>query len=266
MTSKTYTPGRRVSGARRRQHARLAPGSAFLRVEPASDQPFTGELRSLNRIGTVQPDTVVALMPPGKSVELRYPGDTLMPGWRPFRPPVQVLPVSTVRIPLRAVVSSLTTFDEHAVDEVTLRVSVQLAEHDGFAVVLDLIEKHGPRFGTYLMDDLQAKIESAVRGAFRLNTLSVLRRALAGILEERWLPPTFADGALVRRSMSVAEVRWPASGLGAVGDPAHTHGARADDQPVRTLHGRSAAPPLGRPLPRAARRASPGLRSTAPRP
>ena len=75
-----------------------------------------------------------------------------MPGWRPFRPPVQVLPVNTARIPLRAVVTSLTTFDEHAVDEVTLRVSVQLADADGFAVVLDLIEQHGPRFGTYLME------------------------------------------------------------------------------------------------------------------
>lgn len=211
MTSKTYTPGQAVT---RRDTAgdTSGTGSAFLRVEPASDQPFTGVLRPLNRIGTVQADTVVALMPPRKPIELRYPGDTLLPSWRPFRPPVQVLPVSTVRIPLRAVVSSLTTFDEHAVDEVTLRVSVQLPEANGFAVVLDLIEKHGPRFGTYLMDDLQSKIESAVRGAFRLNTLSVLRRALAGILEERWLPPTFADGALVRRSMSVAEVRWPAPG------------------------------------------------------
>ena len=216
MTSKTHTPGRGVTG-RDAASITIGAGSAFLRVDPASDQPFTGELRPLSRIGTVQPDTVVALMHPGKAVELRYPGDTLMPGWRLFRPPVQVLPVSTVRVPLRAVVSSLTTFDEHAVDEVTLRVSVQLADNDGFAVVLDLIEKHGHRFGTYLMDDLQAKIESAVRGAFRLNTLSVLRRALSGILEERWLPPTFADGALVRRSMSVAEVRWPVSGLGAVG-------------------------------------------------
>ena len=80
--------------------------------------------------------------------------------------------------------------------------------------MLDLIERHGPGFGALMVADLQTKIESAVRGAFRLNNLSVLRRALAAILEERWLPPTFADGALVRRGLSVADVRWPSGGSG----------------------------------------------------
>lgn len=188
--------------------------SGMLRVEPASEQPFTGELRALNRIATVQPDTVAAVISPSKPVLLRYPGDTLMPSWRPFRPPLQVLPVNTAVIPLRATVTSLTTFDEQAVDEVSLRLSVQLVERDGFAVVLDLLDRHGPRFGAQLLADLQAQIESAVRGAFRLNNLSVLRRALAAILEERWLPPTFAGEALVRRAMSVAEVRWPSGGSG----------------------------------------------------
>ena len=173
--------------------------------------------------------------------------------------------MSTVRIPLRAVVSSLTTFDEHAVDEVTLRVSVQLAEHDGFAVVLDLIEKHGPRFGAYLMDDLQAKIESAVRGAFRLNTLSVLRRALAGILEERWLPPTFADGALVRRGMSVAEVRWPPPAHSAVGSqPAPTAPEPTINQFELSMDARLRRLWIARCPCRSP--ASPALRSTAPRP
>jgi hypothetical protein len=210
VTSKSYAPGQRVTGGQVTGRT-TAAGAGMLRVEPAEGQPFTGELQPLNRIATVQPDTVAAVFAPSQPVALRYAGDTLMPSWRPFRAPAQVLAVNVARIPLRATVSSLTTFDDHAVDEVTLRLTVQLAEHNGYAVVLGLIERHGPRFGTYLLEELQARIESAVRGAFRLNNLSVLRRALAAILEERWLPPTFADGALLRRSMSVLEVRWPSS-------------------------------------------------------
>jgi hypothetical protein len=203
VTIKSFAPAREGS-----DHSPTG-GSGALHVEPAVDQPFTGELRPLNRIGTVQPETVAVLISPSKPLELRYPGDTLMPGWRPFRPPLQVLPVSTAKIPLRAVVTSLTTFDDHPIDEVTLRVTVQLAERGGFAVVLELFEQHGPALGAYLMEQLQTKIESSVRGAFRLNNLSVLRRRLAGILEERWLPPSFAGGALVRCGLSIAEVRWP---------------------------------------------------------
>lgn len=219
MTSKSYAPRLDATGREATGHG-TAAGSGVLRVEPALDQPFTDELRPLNRIGTVQPDTVAAVLSPSKAVVLRYPGDTLMPSWRPFRPPLQVMAVNTQRIPLRATVSTLTTFDDHAVDEVTLRLSVQLAEEGGFAAVLDLIEQHGPGFGNHLMEELQAKLESAVRGAFRLNNVSVLRRSLAAILDQRWVPPTFADGALVRRGMSVADVRWPVSLNGALPDSA----------------------------------------------
>ena len=186
----------------------LAAARSF-EVESAPEQPFTGTIRQLSRGGMVQPGTVAVLFPPGKPIELRYPGDTLSAGWRPFRAPIDVLPVSTAKIALHAVVTGLTTFDEYPVDEVALKVTVQLAPADGFRVVLDLVEQHGPTFGTYLMDQLQSKIESSVQGAFRLNNLAVLRRRLASILEERWLPPTFADGALARSGLTVSEVRWP---------------------------------------------------------
>lgn len=194
-------------------HARTALAAArSFEVEPAPEQPFTGTIRQLSRGGMVQPGTVAVLFPPGKPIELRYPGDTLSAGWRPFRAPIDVLPVSTAKIGLNAVVTGLTTFDDYPVDEVALKVTVQLASADGFRVVLDLVERHGPDFGTYLMGQLQAKIESSVQGAFRLNNLAVLRRKLSAILEERWLPPTFADGALVRSGLSVSEVRWPSGG------------------------------------------------------
>ena len=59
MTSKSYAPRRHVSGRALTDRPTSAE-SGMLRVEPASDQPFTGELRPLNRVGTVQPDTVAA--------------------------------------------------------------------------------------------------------------------------------------------------------------------------------------------------------------
>ncbi len=250
MSSKSYAPSRDVSGGA--LAGGTSAGPAMLQVERASDQPFTGQLRPLNRVGTVQSDTVVVLFAGAKTPELRYPGDTLVPGWRPFRPSVQVLPVSTARIPLRAVVNSLTTFDEYPVDDVTLRVWVQLADAGGFAVVLDLIEEHGPGFGSYLMEQLQTKIESSVRGAFRLNNLSVLRRRLSGILQERWLPPSFAGGALVRCGLSVAEVSWPsasdtaqlASARPSAPEPTVNQFELSVDARLRRIWGRSCPVPL----------------------
>lgn len=204
--------GAHVGQARTDQHRTALAAAPSFEVESAPEQPFTGTLRQLSRGGMVQPGTVAVLFPPGRPIELRYPGDTLSAGWRPFRPPIDVLPVNTARIGLHAIVTGLTTFDDYPVDEVALKVVVQLASADGYRVVLQLVERHGPSFGAYLMEQLQTRIESSVQGAFRLNNLSVLRRRLASLLEERWLPPTFAEGALVRSGFTVSQVRWPSGG------------------------------------------------------
>lgn len=196
----------------------MAAARSFV-VESAPDQPFTGTIRQLSRGGIVQPGTVAVLFPPGKPVELRYPGDTLHAGWRPFRAPIDVLPVNTAKIGLNVVVTGLTTFDDHPIDEVALKVVVELAPADGYRVVLDLVEAHGPEFGNHLLTELQTRIETSVQGAFRLNNLSVLRRRLAAILEERWVPTSFADGALIRTGMSVSQVRWPSGSELSVGRP-----------------------------------------------
>jgi hypothetical protein len=198
-----------VAPSRPDLHPASATGSGSLSAEPTTDQPFTGELTPLHRVATVQPDTVAVLISASKPLQLRHPGDTLIPSWRPFRAALRVLPVNVAKIPLRAVINSVTTFDGYPVDQVTLRVWVQLAEAGGHTAVLDLVDQHGPGFGSYLMDQLQSTIETCVRGAFRLNNLADLRRRLVGILEERWLPPSFAGGALLRRGLALSEVTWP---------------------------------------------------------
>ena len=92
----------------------------------------------------------------------------------------------------------------------TLKVTVQLADAADFAAVADLAAEFGDTFGMYLMQELQSKIESSVRGAFRMNRLADLRRhTVAAVLEERWVPLAFANGTLVRRGLTVIDVAWP---------------------------------------------------------
>lgn len=175
------------------------------------DQPFTGQTRELNRLVRVQPGTVLVVFPPGERPKVRHPGETVLPTWNPFQYASLALPVTTGVVPLTMVVSDLTTLDNQPIEHVTLRVTVQLADAADFAAVADLAAEFGDTFGVYLMQELQSKIESSVRGAFRMNRLADLRRhTVAAVLEERWVPLAFANGTLVRRGLTVVDVAWPA--------------------------------------------------------
>jgi hypothetical protein len=138
----------------------------------------------------------------------------VLPTWNPFQYASLALPVTTGLVPLTMVVSDLTTLDNHPIEKVTLKVTVQLLDAGDFAAVADLAAEFGDTFGVYLMQELQAKIESTVRGAFRMNRLADLRRhTVAAVLEERWVPTSFANGTLVRRGLTVVDVAWPASAV-----------------------------------------------------
>lgn len=176
------------------------------------DQPFTGQTRELNRLVRVQPGTVLVVFPPGERPKVRHPGETVLPTWNPFQYASLALPVTTGVVPLTMTVGDLTTLDNAAVDHVTLKILVQLADAEDFAAVADLAAEFGDTFGAYLMQELQAKIESSVRGAFRMNRLADLRRhTVAAVLQDRWIPLSFANGTLVRRGVTVTEVGWPAA-------------------------------------------------------
>lgn len=210
------------------------------------DQPFTGQTRELNRLVRVQPGTVLVVFPPGERPKVRHPGETVLPTWNPFQYASLALPVTTGLVPLTMVVSDLTTLDNQSIEHVTLRVTVQLLDTGDFAAVADLAAEFGDTFGVYLMQELQAKIESTVRGAFRMNRLADLRRhTVAAVLEERWVPTSFANGTLVRRGLTVVDVAWPEpaaavrAGASAAGD------ARRDDRPVSTEHPVAPRPTVG---------------------
>lgn len=179
-------------------------------TDASVDQPFTGQTRELNRLVRVQPGTVLVIFPPGERPKVRHPGETVLPTWNPFQYASLALPVTTGLVPLTMVVSDLTTLDNQSIAQVTLKVTVQLLDTGDFAAVADLAAEFGDTFGAYLMQELQAKIESTVRGAFRMNRVADLRRhTVAAVLEERWVPTSFANGTLVRRGLTVVDVAWP---------------------------------------------------------
>jgi hypothetical protein len=174
------------------------------------DQPFTGHTRELNRLVRVQPGTVLVVFPPGERPKVRHPGETVLPTWNPFQYASLALPVTVGVVPLTMTISDLTTLDNAHVEHVTLKILVQLADAENFAAVADLAAEYGDTFGAYLMQELQSKIESSVRGAFRMNRLADLRRhTVAAVLEDRWIPLSFANGTLVRRGLTVMDVAWP---------------------------------------------------------
>jgi hypothetical protein len=175
------------------------------------DQPFTGQTRELNRLVRVQPGTVLVVFPPGERPKVRHPGETVLPTWNPFQYASLALPVTTGVVPLTMTVSDLTTLDNQPIEQVTLKIMVQLADAENFAAVADLAAEFGDTFGAYLLQQLQSKVESSVRGAFRMNRLADLRRhTVAAVLEDRWIPLSFANGTLVRRGLTVLDVAWPA--------------------------------------------------------
>lgn len=174
------------------------------------DQPFTGQTRELNRLVRVQPGTVLVVFPPGERPKVRHPGETVLPTWNPFQYASLALPVTVGVVPLTMTVSDLTTLDNAVVEHVTLKVLVQLTDAENFVAVADLAAEFGDTFGAYLMQELQSKIESSVRGAFRMNRIADLRRhTVAAVLEDRWIPLSFANGTLLRRGLTVTEVAWP---------------------------------------------------------
>jgi hypothetical protein len=204
------------------------------------DQPFTGQTRELNRLVRVQPGTVLVVFPPGERPKVRHPGETVLPTWNPFQYASLALPVTTGVVPLTMTVSDLTTLDNQPVEQVTLRILVQLADAENFAAVADLAAEFGDTFGAYLMQELQSKIESSVRGAFRMNRLADLRRhTVAAVLEDRWIPLSFANGTLVRRGLTITDVAWPSVPQAAAASP-----GSASSHPVPTAPARPDARPF----------------------
>jgi len=181
--------------------------------EPALGMKLTGEPHPLDRMVTVQPNTVVVLFEQDTAPRLKFPGEYLTPGLLPSLRPVQVLAVNTGPVDLDVTVDHLVTMDGHDIEKCMVRVTVELSDRDRYASVAALAAEFGTELEAYLLQRVETDVVMGMHAAVKMNRLADLRRStVQQELAERWLPRSFAGGALVRRDFDVREITWPKDG------------------------------------------------------
>ncbi|HKN43622.1 MAG TPA: hypothetical protein VJW23_06835 [Propionibacteriaceae bacterium] len=192
-----------------------APGEPEPRAaaEPALGMKLTGEPHPLDRMVTVQPNTVAVLFEQDSTPRLKFPGEYLTPGLLPSLRPVRVLAVNTSPVELDVTVDHLVTMDGRDIERCTVRVTVQLSDRDRYASVAGVAAEYGTELETHLLEQVESDVAMGMHAAVKMNRLADLRRqTVQQELAERWLPKTFASGALVRRDFDVREITWPKDG------------------------------------------------------
>jgi hypothetical protein len=179
-------------------------GSDSLRAAAVRAEPvFTSHWQRLERLSTVRPGTV-ALLTGARGARIRRPGELLVPGW-PFGPEVMALVVNLEPATLHVRVDHLATLDHEDLDWVELEVQVRVNE----ASVLGLASAPGSDVNTQLVLEARSVIEASVRAAVGLNRAEDLRRqSLTAVLDSRWMPTSFVQGALIRVGFTVRKIAW----------------------------------------------------------
>jgi hypothetical protein len=208
--------------------------------ELALGMKLTGDPHALDRLVTVQPNTVVVVFEQDSVPRLKFPGEYLTPGLLPSLRPVQVLAVNTAPVELDVTVDHLVTLDGHEIERCLVRVTVQLTDRDNYASVAGLAAEYGTELEAYLLQRVETEVAMEMHAAVKMNRLADLRRqTVQQVLAERWLPRSFAGGALVRREFAVVEVSWPKDS--AVSVPIAQPSASEVDQTVSVLRPTPAA-------------------------
>ena len=178
--------------------------------EPALGMKLTGDPHPLDRLVSVQPNTVVVVFEQDSVPRLKFPGEYLTPGLLPSLRPVQVLAVNTAPVELDVTVDHLMTLDDHEIERCLVRVTVQLTDRDRYGSVAGLAAEYGTELEAYLLQRVETEVAMEMHAAVKMNRLADLRRqTVQQVMAERWLPRSFAGGALVRRDFAVIEVNWP---------------------------------------------------------
>lgn len=182
-------------------------------AEPALGMKLTGEPHPLDRMVTVQPNTVAVLFEQDSTPRLKFPGEYLTPGLLPSLRPVRVLAVNTSPVELDVTVDHLVTMDGHDIERCVVRITVQLSDRDRYGAVAGLAAEYGTELETSLLQRVETDVATGMHAAVKMNRLADLRRqTVQQELAERWLPKSFANGALVRRDFDVREIIWPKDG------------------------------------------------------
>jgi hypothetical protein len=177
---------------------------------PELGMKLTGDPHPLDRLVNVQPNTVVVVFEQDSVPRLKFPGDYLTPGLLPSLRPVQVLAVNTAPVELDVTVDHLVTLDGHEIERCLVRVTVQLTDRDKYGSVAGLAAEYGTELEAHLLQRVETEVAMEMHAAVKMNRLADLRRqTVQQVLADRWLPRSFAGGALVRRAFEVIEVSWP---------------------------------------------------------
>jgi hypothetical protein len=178
--------------------------------EPTLGMKLTGDPHPLDRLVNVQPNTVVVVFEQDSVPRLKFPGEYLTPGLLPSLRPVQVIAVNTAPVELDVTVDHLVTLDGHEIERCLVRVTVQLTDRDNYASIAGLAAEYGTELEAYLLQRVETEVAMEMHAAVKMNRLADLRRqTVQQVLADRWLPRSFAGGALVRRAFEVIEVSWP---------------------------------------------------------
>src|SRR5687768_2721378 len=178
--------------------------------EPALGMKLTGDPHPLDRLVSVQPNTVVVVFEQDSAPRLKFPGEYLTPGLLPSLRPVQVLAVNTAPVELDVIVDHLLTLDGHEIERCLVRVTVQLTDRDNYASIAGLAAEYGTELEAHLLQRVETEVAMELHAAVKMNRLAELRRqTVQQVMADRWLPRSFAGGALARRNFAVIEVSWP---------------------------------------------------------
>jgi hypothetical protein len=171
---------------------------------------LTGDPHPLDRLVSVQPNTVVVIFEQDSVPRLKFPGEYLTPGLLPSLRPVQVLAVNTAPVELDVTVDHLITLDGHEIERCLVRVTVQLTDRDNYASIAGLAAEYGTELEAHLLQRVETEVAMELHAAVKMNRLAELRRqTVQQVMADRWLPRSFAGGALARRNFAVIEVSWP---------------------------------------------------------
>ncbi len=197
-TALVHRVAMRQTGAHLSQDVSEAAGDHALRL--------AGHLQPLDQMVTVRRGTLALVFAGGEPPRLQVPGDHLWPRMRANRNPTQVLVLNTAPVALDISIDELQTLDGVTIQDTLIRVRVQLTDDEGHWALLDLAADFPDDLESELLRRLHQEVLTGARSAVRMNRFDDVRRlTLAGLLAERWLPETFAGGALVRRDLEVIE-------------------------------------------------------------
>lgn len=175
------------------------------------DHPLGGRLagapEAVTRLATVRPGTVAVLLPVRGPVQVRHPGDLVVPPLlHRGSAPLRALALSTDPVHVDLETRGLVTLDGFTVEVVRLRLELQLDAGDGYRAVAELAAVHGAALDAVLLEQVRRETAAGLQGAVTMNRRADLQRlTLRRVLTERWLAPTLAGGTLRRRDVQVLE-------------------------------------------------------------